>query len=80
MLVRKDGAEARKERIAEIAKTIQSELYANNGDISLRRISARIQITTGLTHLKVMEYLQLLSEAGQFELNEKDEKITRVQV
>jgi hypothetical protein len=80
-MVRKDGAEARKERIAEIAKTIQALLYQNkeSGAVSLRKVLAQIMISSGLTRDKVLEYLRLLSEAGQFEVDEKNDKIMRGQ-
>ena len=80
-MVRKDGAEARKERIAEIAKTVQSFLYQNkeSGEVPLRKVLAQIMISTGLTRVKVLEYLQLLNDAGQFELDEKNDMIIRVQ-
>ena len=80
-MVRKDGAEARKERIAEIAKTVQAFLYQNkeSGEVPLRKVLAQIMISTGLTRVKVLEYLQLLNDAGQFELDEKNDMIMRVQ-
>jgi len=81
-LVRKDGAEARKERFGQIAQMVQACLFQNKetGEISLRKTLAKIMIDTGLTKDKVLEYLQLLNDAGQFELDEKNEKITKVQV
>jgi hypothetical protein len=79
-MVRRDGAEARKERIAQIAKSIQAALFQNKeaGWISLSKIVSQIMIETGLTRNKVMEYLQLLSDAGQFVLDESNDKIRRV--
>ncbi|MGD0449915.1 MAG: hypothetical protein ABSA79_02525 [Candidatus Bathyarchaeia archaeon] len=81
-MVRKDGAEARKDRISQIAQTIQACLFQNKetGEVPLRKVLARIMIDTGLTKDKVLEYLQLLNDAGQFELDEKNEKIARVRV
>jgi hypothetical protein len=78
-LVRMDGAETRKERIAQIARTVQARLYESKetGYISLKKTVAQIMIDTGLTKNKVMEYLQLQNDAGQFELNEAEDKITR---
>jgi hypothetical protein len=77
-----DGAEARKERIAQIKKMIQARLNENKnvGYIQLKRTVAEIMIDTGLTKIKVMEYLQLLNDSGEFEINEAEDKITRLAV
>jgi hypothetical protein len=81
-MVRMDGAEARKERIAQIKKMIQARLNENKnvGYIQLKRTVAEIMIDTGLTKIKVMEYLQLLNDPGEFEINEAEDKITRLAV
>lgn len=78
-MVRMDGAEARKERIAQIKRMIQARLNENKnvGYIQLKRTVAEIMIDTGLTKIKVMEYLQLLNDSGEFEINEAEDKITR---
>jgi hypothetical protein len=80
-MVRMDGAEARKARITDIAKTVQAFLYQNkeSGEIPLHKVLAQIMINTGLTRDKVLEYLQLHHDADQFELDEKNDKIVRVQ-
>jgi hypothetical protein len=75
-MVRKDGAEARKERIKNIATMIQASLYQNKeqGYIMLRKTIALLELETGLTKEKIMEYMALLQEAGQFEVDlEKDQ-------
>ena len=63
-MVRKDGAEARKERIAKIAANTQAALYLNKdlGYISLKKTVAKHELETGLTREKIMEYLALLVE------------------
>jgi hypothetical protein len=78
-MVRMDGAEARKERIAQIKRMIQARLNENKnvGYIQLKRTVAEIMVDTGLTRTKVMEYLQLLNDSGEFEINEAEDKITR---
>lgn len=78
-MVRMDGAEARKERIAQIARKVQASLYENKeaGWILLSKTISKIMIDTGLTRNKVLEYLKLLNDASQFQVNEKDDKITR---
>jgi hypothetical protein len=75
-MVRRDGAEARKERISAMARFIQASLYQAKevGFVPLKKTVAKLMLETGLTREKVMEYLSLLQEAGQFEVNaEKDE-------
>jgi ABC-type taurine transport system substrate-binding protein len=78
-MVRRDGAEARKERIAEIARIIQSALYEakDAGWIQLSTWVTKIMIRTGLTRNKVMEIMKLLSDDGQFELDETNYRISR---
>ena len=75
-MARKDGAEARKERIAKIAANTQSALYLNKdvGYISLKKTVAKQELETGLTRERIMEYLALLVEADQIEMDfEKDQ-------
>jgi len=75
-MVRRDGAEARKERIAKIAANVKAALYLNKdlGYISLKKIVAKQELGTGLTREKILEYLALLVEADQFEIDlEKDQ-------
>jgi hypothetical protein len=72
-MVRLDGAEARKERIQRIAKYVQGGLFKNNGQIPLKRTIAEIAITEGITRDRAIEYLGLLKEVGQFDIDvEKD--------
>jgi hypothetical protein len=76
-MVRKDGAEARKERIQQVAKIIQRRLY-NEGEISLLKTLAFLQYETGLTPQKLMEYLTILEEMGQFILDADGDKIKKI--
>jgi len=79
-MVRKDGAEARKERIAKIAANVQAALYQNKdvGYISLKKTVAKQELESGLTHQKIMEYLALLVEADQFEIDLENDKIRKL--
>jgi hypothetical protein len=79
-MVRMDGAETRKARIAEVARLVMSQLNQNkeSGWIQLKSTVAKIMVETGLTKPKVMEYLQLKNDEGIFELNETDDRIKRV--
>ena len=81
-MVRRDGAEARKERIAEIARLTHSALFEAKcvGWIQLSKWVAKLMIKTGLTRNKVMEILRLLADDEQFILDEENDRISRVQV
>jgi len=78
-MVRKDGAEARKERIAKIASNTQAALYLNKnvGYISLKKTVAKHELETGLTHERIMEYLELLVDADQIEIDFEKDQIRR---
>lgn len=76
-MVRKDGAEARKERIEQIAKRILSKLY-NGKEISLSREIAEIQYEFGLTKERIMEYLEILQTTDRFRLDKDRDKIRKL--
>jgi hypothetical protein len=82
IMVRRDGAQARKERINIIAQSIQAALFQNKeaGFIPLRKTVAKLMLETGLTREKIMEYLGLLQEADQFELDAEKDQIRKVTV
>jgi len=72
-MVRKDGAAVRKERIQEIAVSILKALNKEN-PLSLSKTLASLQYLTGLTKSKLIEYLEIMQENGQFSLDiEKDQ-------
>ena len=76
-MVRRDGAETRRERINQIARKVQAALY-NKGETCLSKIVAAVEIETGLSEPKVLEILQLLEKAGQFSLDTQNDKIKKV--
>lgn len=78
-MVRRDGAEARKERIAQIARSIQASLFQSKeaGFIPLKKTVALLMYETGLTKEKITEYLQLLQETDQVELDLEKDQIRR---
>jgi hypothetical protein len=79
MMVRKDGAETRRERISKIATSIQASLYQNKdlGYVSLNKTVAKQELETGLTREKILEYIALLVEADQFELDHEKDQIRK---
>ena len=81
-MVRKDGAEARKERISKIATTIQASLYQNKdlGYIPLNKTIAKQELETGLTREKILEYLAILVEADQFEVDHEKGQIRKTSI
>ena len=78
-MVRRDGAETRRERLDQIARTVQGSLHQSKepGEIPLSKTVAKLMLLTGLTEPKVLEYLDLLQKAGQFELDTQHDKIKR---
>jgi GTP-binding protein EngB required for normal cell division len=75
-MVRRNGAEARKERLQEIARFIQRALYTSK-ELSLSNTLVQVEYNFGLTGAKAMEYLRLLEKLGQFILVEKEDKIKK---
>jgi len=78
-MVRRDGAETRRERLEQVARSVQAALHQNkeSGEISLSKTLAQLMLSTGLTEPKVMEYLGLLQRAGQFEVDTENDKVKR---
>ena len=80
-MVKKDGAETRRQRIAQIAKMVQATLHASkNGEIPLSKFVAGVMYETGLTRDKIVEYLEVPEEMGQFEMDIVNDKIRKPQI
>ena len=76
-MVRRDGAEVRKERIQEIARLIHRSLHSH-GEISLSKTLATIQYEFGLTRDKIQDYLAILEGLGQFQIEKEEDKIKKI--
>jgi hypothetical protein len=76
-VVRRDGAEARRERIEKIAKAVHSALEAGSGEIPLGKTVSLIAVQTGLTRTRIMEYLTILADADHFSLDTEDDKVRK---
>ena len=76
-MVRRDGAEVRKERIQEIARLIQRSLHAH-GELSQSKTIATIQYEFGLTRDKIQEYIGILEGLGQFVIDKEQDKIKKL--
>jgi len=78
-MVRRDGAEVRRDRIQTIAQYIQKELYKSpNGWILLNKTIAILMLEHGLTRGKLMEYLEILQVADYFEIDVENDKIKKI--
>ena len=77
-MVRRDGAEVRKERIQEIARSIHSLLVKSNGELSLKQTMAKLEYETGLTPEKISEYVSILENMGQFIVDKERAVIQKI--
>lgn len=76
-MVRRDGAEVRKERIQQITKHVLSLLHKNNGEIPLSKIIALLQYEFGLRRATVMEYLKIGEDTMHFIVDVENDKIKK---
>ena len=76
-MVRRDGAEIRKERIQEIIKRVMSLLY-DKEEIELDSTVATLEYETGLRPEKILEYLKVGEKLKRFEIDMDNDKIIRV--
>jgi len=65
-MVRRDGAEVRRERIQQIVTCVLGLLHKKNGQIPLSETIALLQYEMGLTKPKLMEYLKIGEDTGHF--------------
>jgi len=63
-MVRRDGAETRRQRIKELSKKLQG---AKN--LPIKKLYALVSINFGLTSEKTLEYLEVLEQLGQIEID-----------
>ena len=69
-MVKRDGAETRRQRIAKIGQMVQSSLHASkNGEIPLTKFIALVMYETGLTKDRILEYLEVPEKIGQIEID-----------
>ncbi|MEM3700949.1 MAG: hypothetical protein QXL57_08840 [Candidatus Bathyarchaeia archaeon] len=76
-MVRRDGAEIRKERIQEVVKRVVSLLF-NNDEIELESTIALLEYETGLTPEKIMEYLDIGERLKRFEVDIDKDRIRKI--
>ena len=76
-MVRRDGAEIRKERMEEIARNIQ-KMLRNPSEIPLSTTIKAFAYQYGLRPERVMEYMEILEGLGQFSIDKEHDKIMKV--
>ncbi|MEM5854296.1 MAG: hypothetical protein QW228_08070 [Candidatus Aenigmatarchaeota archaeon] len=76
-MVRRDGAEIRKERIQEVIRRVVALLY-NHDEIELESTIAMLQYEMGLRLDKIMEYLKIGEQLKRFELDIDQNKIRKI--
>ncbi|MGB9756294.1 MAG: hypothetical protein ACPLVJ_00730 [Candidatus Bathyarchaeales archaeon] len=76
-MVKRDGAEIRKERIQEIVRKVVSLLH-NEEEILVDSTVAILQYETGLRPDKIMEYLEIGDQLKRFELDKDKNKIKKI--
>jgi hypothetical protein len=75
-MIRRNGAEARKERIQQIAQYIQAQLH-DKQEIFLSKTIAELQYKFGLTKERIIDYLEILENLGQFTIDKELDKIKK---
>ncbi len=81
-MVKRDGAETRRERISQIARDLQAAFFEKKGkgepeELELRKFIGLEEYKTGLTKLKIMEYLEPIEFRGLCELDLENGKIKK---
>lgn len=74
-MVRRDGAEIRRERIQKITTRVLKILHGSDGELSLSRTLSALEYETGLTREKLLEYLGIGADTGHFVVEVENDKI-----
>ncbi len=74
-MVRRDGAETRRQRIAEINRSLKG---IGEKGVQLNKFVAAQMLKTGLTRAKILEYLTLLQEIGNITIDHDVNSISEV--
>lgn len=76
-MVRKDGAEVRKQRIMEVRQAIHRFLFSKT-EVDLNEVLAALQYQTGLTREKLLEYIGIIEATHQIVVDYAASKILTV--
>jgi len=74
-MVRRDGAEVRRERIQKIGRRVIALLHEKGNGIRLGKTVSRLAYEFGLTKEKIMEYLRILEDLDRFVLDVENDKV-----
>ena len=78
-MVRRDGAEIRRERIEYVTKSVLSLLHESGSDeIILSKILAQLEAETGNRRERLMEYLQNGHDRERFIIDKENDKIKKI--
>ena len=77
MMVRRDGAEVRRERIQQITSRVLSLLH-KHGEIRLKKTLATLEYETGLKRETLIEYLKTGEDTDHFTLDFENDKIKKI--
>lgn len=75
-MVRHDGAEAKKQRMEQMARNVLSALTQEN-ELPLSNTVAGFEYAFGLTRERIVEYLETLEKLGRFTLDKERDKICK---
>lgn len=76
-MVRRDGAEIRRERIQKITRWILGLLH-EEGEICLSKTLAKLEYEIGPRSATLMEYLKIGETTGHFIVDEENNKIRKI--
>ena len=81
-MVRKDGAVTRKERIQEIARSLQAAFHEKKEkgeklELRLSKFISSIMFNMGLSKEKVILYLQIIQEIDQCEIDFENDTVKK---
>ena len=77
-MVRRDGAEVRRERIQQMTRLVVSRLNTEGGEISLSKMLAFLEYEYGLRREKLLEYLRIGEELNRFTIDEDRDQIRSI--
>jgi len=77
-MVRRDGAEVRRERIAFVTKRVLGWLNEKNGEIRLSKALAQLEAETGNRRERLREYLKNGEDRERFVIDQEDDKIKSI--
>ena len=83
-MVKRDGAETRKERISQIAGDLQAEFYekkekGEKPELQLSKFIFLLMYNTGLTKEKISLYLEVIQGMGQCEIDSENDKVIKLE-